>query len=69
MEVLINASANKSDIKTIQSLGRILRKKEGKDNCTYYDFIDDVHKILFIASRSRTRAFEKEGHEIMYEEL
>jgi superfamily II DNA or RNA helicase/RecB family exonuclease len=60
--VLINASGNKSDVSSIQTLGRLLRKHENKQCCVYYDFIDEG--ILFNASRSRIRAFRKENYEV-----
>ena len=41
LEIVINAGANRGNVKTIQILGRILRKLEGKKGATYYDFMDE----------------------------
>lgn len=63
LDVVINAAANKGDIKTIQVLGRVLRKSEGKDKARYYDFID-VNRFFSGASFSRRSAFIEEGHNV-----
>ncbi len=63
LDNIINATANRSDVKTIQVLGRILRKLEGKTVATYYDFIDDVH-FLRKASLARRRILQSEGHDV-----
>ncbi len=64
--VVINASANKGDVKTIQVLGRVLRKLEGKEDAKYIDFIDET-RFFRLASLSRKAALEKEGHIICVE--
>lgn len=64
LDGVINASGNKGDVKTIQSLGRALRKLEGKDNAFYYDFIDES-RFMRSASWSRYRALKKEGHKVV----
>lgn len=63
LDIIINASANKSDVKSIQALGRILRKIEGKSTAKYIDFID-TGKHTKGHSEGRMEALEKEGHEI-----
>lgn len=63
LDVIINASANKGDIKTIQVLGRVIRKLEGKTEAYYYDF-NDYGKFFTHASYSRKRILEKQGHEV-----
>lgn len=63
LDMVINASANKGNVKTIQVLGRVLRKMEGKKNAQYIDFIDDS-KFFRLASLARKRALIKEGHEV-----
>jgi len=63
LDVVINASANKGEVKTIQVLGRVLRKLEGKENAKYIDF-EDPHQFFRVASLARKRAFRKEGHNI-----
>jgi len=61
LNILINACGHKSDVKTVQMLGRILRKQEGKERCIYYDFIDE-HKMLRASSYFRYKTLKKQGH-------
>ena len=63
LDVVINAAANKGDVKTIQVLGRVLRKSEGKHSATYYDFMDN-YKFFRQASIARMKAFKSEGHSL-----
>jgi len=63
LDVIINAGANKGDVKTIQMLGRCLRTLEGKKEAKYYDFVDET-KFFRLASYARKRALLKEGHKI-----
>jgi len=63
LDMVINASANKGDVKSIQVLGRVLRKMDGKKEAHYYDFFDDV-RFFNIASLKRKRAFYREGHKV-----
>lgn len=63
LEDVINAGANKGDVKTIQILGRILRKLGDNKNATYYDFIDET-KFFRLASLARKRALIREGHDV-----
>lgn len=65
LDVVINASANKGDVKSIQALGRVLRKHSGKKEAVYIDFYDEG-SIFYNATRSRVKAFKKEGHEVLY---
>jgi superfamily II DNA or RNA helicase len=60
---LINARGLKSEIPTIQALGRALRVD--KDPVVYvYDFLDEDGWILEKHSRSRIKAYKKEGHTV-----
>lgn len=43
IENIIFASPSKSKIRNLQSIGRGLRLKEGKDACNLYDLADDLH--------------------------
>jgi superfamily II DNA or RNA helicase len=63
LDMVINASGMSSDIKEVQSLGRLLRKHAGKNICYYYDFMDSG-RIFSRASRMRFKAFLKEGHDV-----
>jgi superfamily II DNA or RNA helicase len=42
IENIIFASSTKSKIRSLQSIGRGLRLKEGKSSCTLYDIADDL---------------------------
>lgn len=64
LDMVVNAAANKGDVKTIQILGRVLRTLEGKKNAYYVDFIDEP-RMLTLASRSRKKALEREGHDVV----
>jgi len=59
----INARGMKSEIATLQALGRALRRHESKDQVYVYDFMDQ-EKYLADHSRARKRHYEKEGHEV-----
>jgi len=63
LDMVINVSANKGEVKSIQVLGRVLRKMEGKTNAQYIDFIDET-KFFRLASLARKKAFYKEGHDV-----
>jgi len=65
LQVLINMTANVSDVQTIQSLGRLLRKQDGKTEANYYDFYDDI-PYMKEHSLARIKQFEKEGHKINF---
>jgi len=43
IENVIFASPSKSKIRNLQSIGRGLRKKDGKSSCNLYDLADDLH--------------------------
>ena len=65
---LINARGMKSEIATLQALGRALRKHESKEQVYIYDFADE-ERYLKDHSKSRFSYYRKEGHEIKdYEE-
>ena len=53
----------KSEIATLQALGRALRRHETKDKVFIYDFLDK-EKYLRNHSRARKQHYEKEGHEV-----
>jgi len=63
LDIVLNASANKGNVKTIQVLGRVLRKLEGKENAKYIDFMDEL-KFFTLASLARKKALIKEGHDV-----
>ena len=59
----INARGMKSEIATLQALGRALRKHETKDKVYVYDFFDQ-EKYLKDHSQERKKHYEAEGHEV-----
>jgi|ETNvirenome_6_85_1030632.scaffolds.fasta_scaffold05841_4 superfamily II DNA or RNA helicase len=59
----INARGMKSEIATLQALGRALRKHETKDKVFVYDFFDQ-EPYLLEHSRERKKHYEAEGHEV-----
>ena len=59
----INARGMKSEIATLQALGRALRKHKSKDKVYIYDFLDK-EKYLREHSLSRKGHYKREGHEI-----
>ena len=60
----INARGMKSEIATIQALGRALRKHKTKQKVYIYDFIDK-EKYLLTHSKQRIKHYKKEGHEVI----
>ncbi len=61
IRTVILAGGGKSQIKTIQRLGRGLRLAEGKDSVKVLDFIDYTCNLLNYHSRNRKATWEKEG--------
>jgi len=53
----------KSEIATLQALGRSLRKHESKSKVFVYDFLDK-EKYLSNHSKAREKHYRKEGHEV-----
>jgi len=64
LDSVINAAGNKGDVKTIQILGRVLRKILNKKGAKYYDFYDRG-KFIISASLARMRALKREGHNVV----
>ena len=60
---LVNARGMKSEIATIQALGRALRISDNKDQVFVYDFMDK-EKYLSKHSRERIAHYKKEGHKV-----
>lgn len=63
LDVIINAGANKGDVKSRQIIGRILRICLTKTKARYIDFVD-IGKYTKEHSRLRIKTFEDEGHEV-----
>lgn len=60
---LINARGLRSDIATIQALGRTLRKHKNKEEVFIYDFIDKV-PYLIGHSKKRIQSYKSLGFEV-----
>ena len=60
MDVIILAGGGRSDKMTIQRVGRVLRKSDGKDEAVIIDFFDKDRSILQKHSQSRLRLYKKE---------
>ena len=69
LDILINTTANKSDIITLQSIGRIMRKSKDKQFGYYYDFVDLKNRMFFKAAKDRIKGLENFGHNIEYKKL
>ena len=54
----------KSEIATLQALGRALRKHETKEEVYIYDFLDQ-EKYLREHSLERINHYTREGHEVI----
>ena len=72
IENIIFASPYKSRIRNLQSIGRGLRKKDGKNVCTLYDIADDLswkswknHTLRHLAERIKTYSEEKFNFKII----
>ena len=63
LDIIINAGANKNDVKSIQVLGRVLRIFKNKDSALYIDFLD-IGRHTRKHSEARIAAFKSEGHEV-----
>jgi len=66
---LIFSSPTKSKIRTLQSIGRILRTADGKDTATLYDIVDDLRsgdKLNFALKHyvERLKIYSEEKHPI-----
>ena len=60
IETVVLAGGGKSDIKTIQRIGRGVRTSEGKKDVEVYDFVDRATRLLQNHYRQRRRTCEKE---------
>ena len=54
----------KSEIATLQALGRALRKHDTKEKVYVYDFFDQ-EKYLLDHSKERKKHYKAEGHEVL----
>jgi len=67
LDVIINSSAHKSSIITIQTIGRVMRKNNENKKCGYYiDIYDKNNKYLTKAAKERINILEKYKHKIKH---
>ena len=64
LDVVIQASAPASPVRTIQTIGRGLRKHPDKEKAYYYDFVDSAGKLFKFASYKRIKYLRNEGHNV-----
>jgi superfamily II DNA or RNA helicase len=76
IENIIFASPSKSKIRNLQSIGRGLRLKNGKQSCNLYDLADDLswkswknHTLHHFAERIKTYSEEKFDYKIVEVEV
>lgn len=76
IENVIFASPTKSKIRSLQSIGRGLRLKEGKTHCNLFDIADDLHwkstknhTLRHLAERIKTYAEEQFAYKILEVEI
>jgi superfamily II DNA or RNA helicase len=65
LDLIINCSGHASDVRSIQLLGRAMRKTDTKNVGRYLDFIDH-HRFFKRASFKRINIFKKQGYHINY---
>ena len=72
IENIIFASPSKSKIRNLQSIGRGLRLKEGKESCNLYDIADDLswkswknHTLKHFSERLSIYSEEKFNYKIV----
>lgn len=62
--VVIVAAGGKSEIRTVQRLGRAIRANDGKTRAIVYDLWDEHNGMLYRHVRKRLRQYEEFGAEI-----
>jgi len=64
VNVLIMAAGGKSEVKTLQKIGRGLRRKRDHSTLLVYDFNDSGAKYLSKHSVERLKTYQKEGFKV-----
>lgn len=64
IETLVLAGAGRSVVKTIQRLGRALRRTKEKSEVEVFDFLDEACPILKRHAIERRKVWVREGHEV-----
>lgn len=63
LDIIINAAANRGDVKSVQVLGRVLRTFEGKKDALYIDFVDGGFHT-YKHSLKRMQIFKNKSHDV-----
>jgi superfamily II DNA or RNA helicase len=68
LDNIIFASPSKGKIRNLQSIGRVLRKGNGKDKATLYDIVDDLQwknkkNFATLHFMERVKIYTEEGFE------
>jgi len=61
LDVIVNAAGGKSEIATLQKIGRALRKTDGKTHATIIDFKDTGHKYMKNHFKTRHTLYVENG--------
>lgn len=64
IQTLVIAGGGKSQVRTIQRLGRGLRRTKTKSEVKVYDFIDVAQRHLLDHSKKRIKTYIDEGHSV-----
>jgi superfamily II DNA or RNA helicase len=65
VDTVVLAGGGKSEIRSLQRIGRGLRQKSGSNLLVVHDFLDDTNKHLFKHSEERILTYEKEGFDVI----
>jgi len=64
LDIIINASAHKSDVQSVQTIGRVKRKSEGKKFGYFIDFYDKGHDFFKKAADKRMAILNQYGNDV-----
>jgi superfamily II DNA or RNA helicase len=64
IRTLIIGAGGSSDVRTIQLMGRGMRRTKDKDEVLIVDFFDYTHEYLERHSKRRRRTYKREGYEV-----
>jgi len=66
MDAIIVLGSGKSSVKTVQRVGRVLRKRIGKNKALIFDFEDKGENILYYQARKRIKTYKQEFKNVSY---
>ena len=65
LDICVRAGGGSSDIKSIQTPGRVSRKSDGKDIGILIDFFDDIDDTMKKSSKKRMKSYKEYGWKII----